>query len=103
MTNNLADEFNKAMFSLYQQTKTQTSYNPKTFHNMLIEHGGVKTAQILLGKAQPSEGYTTLYELHRLDLTIEAFIWDNPKFHELFSPDELNIAKKRLIDYCYIN
>jgi hypothetical protein len=34
-------------------------------------------------------------------LTVEAIIYDNPEFQKLFSEEELNILKKRLIAYKY--
>ncbi|MEN6622123.1 MAG: hypothetical protein ABFD50_11300 [Smithella sp.] len=102
MTNNLQVEFTNAMFDLYTRTKLDTNYNPTVFHDMLLKDDGVKTAKTLLHTTEPSSGYTKLWELHRLDLTVEAFIWDNPKFHELFSPEELNVVKKRLTDFEYL-
>ena len=37
----------------------------------------------------------------RLDLTVEAIIFDNPDYQTLFSKDELAIIKKRLTEYGY--
>jgi hypothetical protein len=39
----------------------------------------------------------------RLDLTVEAVIWDNREYQELFTEDELKIIKKRLVDYNYVS
>ena len=68
---------------------------------MLDENGGVETAHILINAPTVSDGYTALWERGRLDLTVEAIIWDNPKYHKLFTEEELGIIKKRLIDYEY--
>lgn len=102
MSNTLEDEFNMAMFDLYRRTRNETSYIPTIFYNMLINDGGLNTAHKLLSTTNPSSGYVELWELHRLDLTVEAYIWNNPKFHELFSPDDLKAAQKRLNDYGYL-
>lgn len=97
----LEAEFNKAMLDLYIRTRNETLYKPTMFYNMLIEDGGLNTVLKLLSTTNPSSGYVKLWELNRLDLTVEAFIWDNPKFQELFSPDDLKAAQKRLSDYGY--
>lgn len=102
LTNSLEDQFNEEMFELYRRTERETNYNPRTFLDMLNRNGGIRTAQRLLGTAEPSDGYTKLYKLKRLDLTVEAFTWDNPNFQELFSPEELKIVQKRLTDYGYL-
>jgi hypothetical protein len=68
---------------------------------MLYEHRGLETARILLHSPNVSEGYT-LYLRGRLDLTVEAVIHDNPKWHPLFTQDELAICTKRLEDYRYL-
>ena len=61
----------------------------------------IETAQLLIHSPTVSEGYTALWERKRLDLTVEAMIHDNPKWHPLFTVDELEICKKRLTDYEY--
>jgi len=69
---------------------------------MLHEHCGLETARILLNSANVSEGYTALWERGRLDLAVEAVIHDNPKWHPLFTQDELDICTKRLTVYRYL-
>jgi hypothetical protein len=50
-----------------------------------------------------SEGYAALWERNRLDLTVEAVIYDNPKWHRLFTEEELTTCKRRLADYRYFD
>jgi hypothetical protein len=69
---------------------------------MLHEQRGLETARILLHSANVSEGYTALWDRGRLDLTVEAVIHDNPKWHPLFTEDELAICVQRLKDYRYL-
>jgi hypothetical protein len=38
----------------------------------LLRRGGLETAKYLIKTESPSEGYTRLYELGRLDLMVEA-------------------------------
>jgi hypothetical protein len=68
---------------------------------MLGDKGGLATAKYLINALKPSDGYTHLYERGRLDLTVEAMVVENPKWHPLFTGEELTKAKKRLVDYGY--
>lgn len=61
--------------------------------------GGLEAAHILINSNTVSEGYTALWERGRLDLTVEAMILDNEKYHTLFSEEELAICAKRLKQY----
>jgi hypothetical protein len=63
----------------------------------------LETARILLHSTNVSEGYTALWERGRLDLTVEAVIHDNPKWHTLFTAEELAICSKRLKEYRYLD
>jgi len=38
----------------------------------------------------------------RLDLTVEALIHDNPQWHPLVTPEELDICTERLTQYEYL-
>jgi hypothetical protein len=101
MENDLIKRFNLAMWNIYKRAKYEAKYNATRYLQMLNEHEGLETAHILINAPTVSEGYTALWERGRLDLTVEALIWDNPEYHELFTENELRIAKKRLIDYQY--
>ena len=68
---------------------------------MLTDNGGMATAKTLINAAKPSDGYTALYERGRLDLTVEAVVTENPRWRELFTPEELARAEKRLKAYGY--
>ena len=94
--------FDEEMFQIYQRTHSEAKYNASRFLQMLHEHRGLETARILLHSANVSEGYTALWERGRLDLTVEAVIHDNPKWHPLFTLEELAICTKRLTAYNYL-
>ena len=68
---------------------------------MVVEHGGVEVAKILINSETVSEGYTALWEKGRLDLTVEAMVLETKKYHSLFTEDELQVCAKRLKDYNY--
>ncbi|MGE5110555.1 MAG: hypothetical protein ACM3JB_06850 [Acidobacteriaceae bacterium] len=99
----LLKEFDDAMLSIYQRALSEANYRATRFLTMLHEHRGLGTARLLIHASSVSEGYTALWERHRLDLTVEAVIHDNPKWHPLFTEEELAICKKRLIDYEYFS
>lgn len=62
---------------------------------MIHERGGLATARSLLQSQNVSEGFTKLWELGRLDLTVEALVLRSP-WSQLFTEGELRIAKARL-------
>lgn len=97
----LLKQFDTAMFDIYKRAKTEANYNATVFIRMLTDQGGLATAKYLINAAKPSDGYTNLYELGRLDLTVEAMVVQTPKWHPLFLEEELERARKRLIDYRY--
>ncbi len=101
MQNYLKKRFNSAMWDLYHRAKREANYIATRYLQMLNKNGGLETAYILINSPKVSDGYTALWERGRLDLTVEAFIWDNPEYQELFTEDQLRIAKKRLVDYHY--
>lgn len=89
------------MRGIYKSALYEAGYRATRFLQMLNDHGGLNTAHILINTPNVSEGYTALWERGRLDLTVEALIWDNPKYQKLFTKDELRIVQKRLVDYQY--
>lgn len=96
---NLLKELDKEMHNIYKGALSEAGYKATRFLQMLHEKGGLETARYLLRSKLPSEGYTILCAGGHFDLTVEAMILNNEKFHSLFSVDDLNIAKKRLRPY----
>ena len=101
-TDALVAQFDEAMISIYQRALVEANYKATRFLQMLHEHRGLETARILLHAVTVSEGYTALWERGRLDLTVEAVIHDNQKWHELFTSQELAICTSRLTAYGYL-
>lgn len=97
----LESQFDEAMHNIYVTAVKEAKYTPHEFHRMLVERGGVATARDLINRAKPSDGYTNLYLRGFLRLTVEAVIFDDPRWHPLFSVEELGICRKRLIEYRY--
>ena len=97
----LISEFDEEMLGIYERALSEAHYKATRFLTMLHENRGLETARLLIHSSSVSEGYTALWERKRLDLTVEAVVHDNPKWHPLFTRDELAICVKRLTDYGY--
>lgn len=98
----LIEQFDNAMMGIYNRALSEVNYRASVFLNMLHQHQGLETARRLINSTAVSDGYTALWELGRLDLTVEALILENPTWHELFSSEELAICNRRLRDYRYV-
>ncbi len=94
-------EFDGAMFTIYRRAKSEAKYNATIFLNMLNERGGLATAKFLINAPKESDGYTELYLRKRLDLTVEAMVVEEKRWHSLFTEDELDKARKRLEKHGY--
>ena len=101
MTMTLEREFTMFLWRLADQIKKDTGYNPTAFRGMVEKDGGQLAAKNLINRNRPSEGYVRLFELGRLDFTLEAQVLANKKYHSLFTEKELTICKRRLKDYEY--
>ena len=101
MSTKTESQFDEAMLDIYRRAKAEAGYTATRFLSMVVDHGGLKTAQYLLRAAKVSEGYTALYERGRLDLTVEAMIL-RPEWQALFSDVERRIAVDRLREYDYL-
>ena len=93
--------FDQAMFEVYRRAKDEAGYNATIFLRMLTDKKGILTAKTLINSTKPSDGYTALYIRGRLDLTVEALVIDDVRWHQLFTDDELKRARRRLKDYRY--
>jgi hypothetical protein len=90
--------FGLAMTQVYQRAKKEAGYTATRFAQMLGEHGGLKTAKMLLRSNTVSEGFTALWEAGRLDLTVEYQVL-LPQYSSLFADEELATARLRLTEY----
>lgn len=101
MTEALEKEFHEAMTAIYTRTFSACGYRAGRFLDMVTTQGGLETAKILLREEEPRGGFVALHEKRRLDVTMEAVIVENEKWHPLFTEEEIRIAKKRLSDFGY--
>lgn len=99
----LEKEFHTKMTEIYDKAKAEIGYNAGRFKQLVDTNGGLKAAKILLAEKVAPLGFVELSSFHhRPDLTMEALIVENSKFYELFTKDEIKVAKKRLRDVKYI-
>ena len=90
--------FHRAMIGIYGTAKRELGYNATRFLQMVSEHGGLVTARQLLWSDAPSDGFTTLWEHRRLDLTVEDHVL-RAEFASLFSDADREQALMRLKEY----
>ena len=98
----LCAEFDEAMVEIYRRALAEANYTATRFLQMINDHGGLETAKILLRAQGVSEGYSALCLRGRLDLTVEAVIHDNTRWHPLFTAEELAICSERLAKFNYL-
>ncbi len=90
---------NRVMMDATKDCK-RLGYHPAFMIQMVQDSGPLGACQRILAKPDLSEGFGRLWELHRLDLTIEAIVLKD-EVAELFTDEERAIARKRLAEVGY--
>ena len=80
--------------------KNKYGYNPTRFLQMLGKYGPVTAAINLVVNPKFHDGFTKMWELERLDLTVEATIRRSP-YNQLFTQEVLDKAKEKLDNLGY--
>ena len=96
----LEKRFDRDMRSIYSTAKRECGYNATRFLQLVGEKGGLAAAKQLISKPGGTEGFTTLWEHHRLDLSVEALVL-KPEYKSLFSENELKLCRDRLMEFGY--
>jgi 5-methylcytosine-specific restriction enzyme A len=93
----LEDELTSALLDAYTRAGQEVGYWGRRFLQAVRRNGGLATAKRMLKPRNASQraGLDALLKADRPDLTLEAIILQN-KFHELFTDDEISVAKERL-------
>ena len=92
--------FHEEMLDIYEKAKKQCGYNATRFLQTVQAKGGLKAAKDWLSNDTPQEGLFKLWELGRLDLSMERLLLQK-HFRNLFTDEELAIARKRLHELNY--
>ena len=90
--------FNVAMMDIYQTAKKECRYNATRFMQMVAEKGGVAAAKQLISKDGGTDGFATLWEHGRLDLSVEAHVLKE-EYRELFTDEERKMCRDRLMEF----
>ena len=96
----LERKFHDDMIQIYRSAKS-LKYNASYFIQMVTEKGGYAAAKQLIHTDTPSAGFVKLWELHRLDLSVEALVV-KPEYTLLFTDEERQICQNRLCEYGYV-
>lgn len=88
--------FHREIMEGVDTAKRKYGYHPSYFLGMVADYGTVGAAKRLLAKENVSDGFGKLFLYGRLDLTVEAYVV-KPEYAELFTPEEIAIAKERLL------
>ncbi len=89
--------FERAMLDIFKEA-TKAGYRPTEFLKMINRDDPLSVAKRLIMSKSPSSGFTRLWELKRLDLTVEALALSD-RWRYLFSQQELERAESRLGQY----
>jgi len=100
MSDNVEDQFHRAMIAVCQNALRDCTQRSAYFLEMVGSQGGVETARKLLQSDDVEHGPAARWEGGRLDLMFEYLIL-RPKYAELFSDQEKNTARQRLQKYGY--
>ena len=87
-------EFEEALWRSCRESRV-LGYKPIAFEIMLDDQGAIETAHLLLATFEYQDGFRRLWELGRLDLSLECHVL-MPIYRALFTADELDEARKRL-------
>lgn len=96
----LEKQFFRDMQDIYRRADRECGYRATRFLQMLAEKGAVETAISLVSKPGGTEGFARLWEMNRLDLSVEALVLKD-EYRGMFSDDLLETAEKRLKEYGY--
>ncbi|MHB8128475.1 MAG: hypothetical protein ACYDEX_05720 [Mobilitalea sp.] len=94
----LEDKFHNDMIHIYKTAKNELGYNASRFIQLVSEKGGVQAAKQLIMKEGGTDGFTTLWQYHRLDLSVEAHVIRD-EYRGLFTDEERLICQKRLDEF----
>ena len=91
-------EFHQEMVDGANRLKREIGYNPTRFNQMVAEYGGPGAVRQLLKGRDASDGFTTLWEADRLEMSVEAAAL-LPWYADLFTEDERSVARRRLVEH----
>lgn len=97
----LEKRFEQEKIDIYMTAKKECGYNASRFLQMLGAKGGLAAAKQLISKPGGTDGFTTLWEHGRLDLSVEAHVL-KAEYAELFTDEERRMCRERLEQFGYM-
>lgn len=94
MTKDIERQFHVEMEGNYRAA-VEIGYRATRFWGMVIDHGALEAAKRLLREPEEQSGLTRLWELERLDISVEALVLQE-RWDTLFSDEERQKARARL-------
>ena len=95
------DEFTTFLRGKAMEAKTALGYTPGLLLQMLGSSGGYQAVSTLISKPKPSDGFATLWEGKRLDLSVEALVTES-RWRRCFEENLLLAAETRLRQAGYV-
>jgi hypothetical protein len=77
-------------------------YYPTRFVQMVGELGAREAARRLINSQEPPEGFYRLWDMGRLGNSVEAYVYNNPRFWVLFDPPTVANCERRLREVNYL-
>lgn len=99
MKSELERVFDGDMLGIYKSAKKECGDNALVSFSSL-RGGGIGSCPTVDSQGGRTDGFTTLWENHRLDLSVEANVL-KPEYESLFSEEERRICRDRLEAYGY--
>jgi hypothetical protein len=98
VTSEAERQFHRDIMLGAERLKREISYYATRFMKMVGELGGAEAARQLLRGRDASDGFTILWELGRLEMSVEAFAL-LPWYRELFTEVQQETAARRLREH----
>jgi hypothetical protein len=98
----LESAFHDEWMRAFYETFAKTRFRSFAWLEMVEEMGSaVAAAKHLIKSPRIADGYYRLHQSKLLYLSIEAIVVENPQFYPLFTPAEIERAKRRLRAFGY--
>ncbi|MFF0822036.1 hypothetical protein ACFYUR_16835 [Micromonospora haikouensis] len=98
MSSEAERQFHRDMVLGVDRLKREIGYNATRFMQMVGASGGAEAARHLLTGRDASDGFTTLWEHGRLEMSVEAHVL-LPWYRGLFTETQLETAERRLREH----
>ena len=92
--------FHNAMVNIYKTAKSECGYNATRFLQLVSTKGGLAAAKQLIVTPGGTDGFSTLYQHGRLDLSVEAHVL-KPEYESLVTEEERKHCRQLLTEYGY--